>query len=77
MCSKYAVSQNKHQQKSNNTFFDDLAAFTRLSIFEQNVSEQGESAASLQSADWQASNKKQTDGSRVTLNIDVCMAAAL
>jgi hypothetical protein len=46
-------------------------------IFEQNVSEQGESAASLQSADWQASNKKQTDGSRVTLNIDVCMAAAL
>lgn len=46
-------------------------------IFEQNVSEQGESAASLQSADWQASNKKQTDGSRVTLNIDACMAAAL
>ncbi len=73
MCSKYAVSQNKHQQKSNNTLFDDL----HKAIFEQNVSEQGESAASLQSADWHASNKKQTDGSRVTLNIDACMAAAL
>jgi hypothetical protein len=32
LCSKYAVSQNKHQQKSNNTFFDDLASQGYLSL---------------------------------------------